>query len=435
MKKYFLHFFVLLVSSGLYAQSTVETHTFYSLALGVEKSYLIYLPDGYGSDTTERYPSIYFLRLHEAEWFNPQFRTDGKTLKNVADDLIADGIIGKMILVAPSTGGNSGGTPATEDLTDFGIVNMLRPDLADDEGIGTGKFEDYFFQDLIPHIDSIYRTIPEWCARGVDGFSLGGYASTLYAIKHPGVFSSVGSYDGTIMWYNLDYPYLPGPFDDYNYYYPPLIPRFALMFDMPYNTSYMLAHSATNLLLAADAVTLDSIREMAFHISAGSTNSNTNKLVNKQFIDSLAAKGIANTFSNYILAPNAIHTWAWADYYARLSLPMHWETFVSSGCEGVVSETNDLDRPSSSIELFQNFPNPVSSVTNIAFEIPERGVINIDIFDAFGKRIKRLLSEEFPAGKHEIQMEVTDIPDGVYYYQLENDAHIQTKKLIVLKNK
>ena len=145
MKKQILLFLLLSFTTILYSQSVVETHTFYSAALGVDKSYLIYLPDGYSSDTSH-YPSVYFLRLYETEWFNPQLRANGQTLKDVADSLIASGTIGKMILVAPSTGGNNPGA------TGWGIVNMLRPDLATDSGIGTGAFEDYFFQDLIPPV-------------------------------------------------------------------------------------------------------------------------------------------------------------------------------------------------------------------------------------------------------------------------------------------
>ena len=327
MKKQILLFLLLSFNTILHAQSVVQTDTFYSAALGVNKSYLIYLPDGYSSDTSH-YPSVYFLRLAETEWFDPQLRSNGKTLKDVADSLIASGTIGKMILVGPSTGGNAGG---------FGIVNMLRPDLATDSGIGTGAFEDYFFQDLIPQIDSAYRTVPNWCARGVDGFSLGGFASTLYSLKHPGVFSSVGGYDGTLMWYNLDYPLNPGPYDDDRWFSSGIAAAAVPMFGSPTDTAYMLAHSVTNILTQADSVTLDSIRQMSFHISCGSFNF-TNKQVNKQFVDSLTAKGIVNSFPNVVLQPGATHTYDRADQHASKTLPMHWSTFASFSCAALLRE-------------------------------------------------------------------------------------------------
>lgn len=429
MKKHSLLYLLLTVPTILDAQSVVETHTFFSSALGVEKTYLIYLPDGYSANTTAQYPVVYFLRLHENEWFNPQRRTDGKTLKHVADELIENGMMGKMILVAPSTGGNN----SNPSLTDFGIVNMLRPDLADDDGIGTGAFEDYLFQDLIPHIDSTFRTIPEWCARGVDGFSLGGFAATLYALRHPGVFSSVGSYEGTIMWYNFDYPATEGPLDDYNWYWPGAVNSIAPMFDLPFDTAYMRAHSATNILVEAAPVTLDSIRQISFHISAGAFNATSNLEVNEQFVDSLAAKGINNTFDNLILAPNATHNFDWADEHAKKSLVKHWETFTSFSCNMSTSTSDTYKIPQ--IKLLQNYPNPVSSFTTIAFETSEQCAINIDVFDSLGRKISTLLNGVFPLGRHQIQVDMSELPDGVYHYQLESNAQIQAKKLLVLRNK
>ena len=420
MKKQILLFLLLSFTTILHAQSVVETHTFFSTALGVNKSYLIYLPDGYSSDTSH-YPSVYFLRLHETEWFDPQLRSNGKTLKDVADSLIASGTIGKMILVGPSTGGNAGG---------WGIVNMLRPDLATDSGIGTGAFEDYFFQDLVPHIDSAYRTVPNWCARGVDGFSLGGFASTLYALKHPGVFSSVGGYDGTLMWYNLDYPLNPGPYDDDRWFSSSIAAAAVPMFGSPTDTAYMLAHSVTNILTRADSVTLDSIRQMSFHISCGSFNF-TNKQVNKQFVDSLTAKGIVNSFPNVVLQAGATHTYDRADQHASKTLPMHWATFASFSCASFTSGINDVTNTSQSITLFENYPNPASSITNISFEVPVQCKIKIDIYDSFGKKIRELVNGNFPSGKHQIQLNIAEFADGVYYYRLESATKILTKKLLV----
>lgn len=427
MKKHILQFLLLATSTVLNSQSVVETHTFFSSALGVEKSYLIYLPDGYGSDTSIRYPCVYFLRLHENEWFNPLWRADGKTLKNVADDLIASGEIGKMILIGPSTGGDD------PNFTDFCIINMLRPDLADDQGVGTGAFEDYFFQDLIPHIDSTYRTIPEWCARGVDGFSLGGFASTLFALKHPGVFSSVGSYDGTLMWYNLDNTFTPGPWDD-SWFYIADAMLAGPMFNSPLDTAYMLAHSAPNILVGADPAKLDSIQQISFHISTAASIDSSNRLVNEQFIDSLEAKGIINTFNNSVLAPNAVHTYDWADEHAKLTLPKHWETFSTFSCESL-TETDNPPKPSQSIVLHQNSPNPVSTSTLIAFETPESCRVSIDIFDSFGMRIRRLLSGDYSPGRYEFQVDMADLPNGLYLYRMESDKQIQTKKLLVLRSK
>ncbi len=254
---------ILTVIPLIYGQNTgtVEVHTFFSNALGITKNFYIYLPAGYDTSTAH-YPLVYFLRTHESEWFDPnEPGRNGKTLKDVADSLIGNGLIGKMIIVGPSTGGTNAWP---------GLVNMLRPDLAQDQGIGTGQFENYFIQDLIPYIDANFRTIPDREHRGIDGFSFGGYCSLVYSFKNPELFCSVGSYDSTMMWYNMDDPNIPGSDpDDPIWITPPfpwMEPGFASMFDSPRNILYMLQHNATNILAEANTAKLDSIRSIKFHI-------------------------------------------------------------------------------------------------------------------------------------------------------------------------
>lgn len=152
---------VALMFSAAAAQTggRIETHTFYSQTLEVTKNYIVYLPEGYDSSTA-RYPSVYFLRLQENEWFNNNLPgRNGTSLKHVLDTLITNGVIGKMIIVGPSTGSNNGLVS--------GAVNMLSPNLTTATGIGTGKFEDYLIRDLITHIDATYRTIPDPAHRGL----------------------------------------------------------------------------------------------------------------------------------------------------------------------------------------------------------------------------------------------------------------------------
>ena len=95
MKKHQLIYLLLLFSTTLSSQSRLDTVTFYSPSLEVEKSYLVYLPEGYDTNDSEYYPSVYFLLTREIQWFNPLLRSDGTTLKNVLDDLMENEQIGK----------------------------------------------------------------------------------------------------------------------------------------------------------------------------------------------------------------------------------------------------------------------------------------------------------------------------------------------------
>ena len=315
---------VLIFTTGLPAQpqGRVELHTFMSPALGISKSYNIYLPPGYDGSSS-RYPVVFFFRGHEREWFNPteDGSRNNRTLKSIADELIAAGLVGEMILVGPSTASDDNSIPGL-------CVNMLRPDLAPIAGIGSGQFEDYLVQDLIPVIDSTYRTIPDRLHRGVDGFSLGGITAITLGVRHPDMFSSVGSYDGTLMWYNLDDPGSPGPFDDGTWLGP-----FSLidpMFDLPRNIPYMLTYNASTILRDADSTDVAAFRAMRFLVQTTATDNGGNHSKNLQLVDILGEKGIPNDAANVVPRPNAIHNWYYADIHATESLIHHWRVFAQS---------------------------------------------------------------------------------------------------------
>jgi len=311
-------FLFLFICPDLFSQGTVETRSFFSSSLGIDKNYYVYLPANY-YQSTENYPVVYFFRNREHEWFNTSWRSNGRALKEVADDLIAAGLIGPMILVGPNSGSNRGASQY------YGCINMLRPDLSPVAGIGTGMFEDYIIDDLITHIDSTFRTVPDKGHRGIDGFSMGGYISTTIGLRNPTLFSSIGSYDGTLMYYNLDDPSTPDSIaDDYLWMYESIIDP---IFDMPRNIPYMLEHSATNILEDADSTQLNQIRSNRFHISHSYKDGTGNYLRNKQLVDKLYEKGIRNSWGNPILHYDAIHNYDFADVHATASLMKHWQTF------------------------------------------------------------------------------------------------------------
>lgn len=137
---------------------TVSVESLASDALGRDWTYSVYLPPGYhGSD--RRYPVIYLLHGSggdEASWRDGQDRLDS---------LIAVGAVPPSIAVAPATG------------TSWWVD-------------GASPFETAFFDDLVPHIDRCYQTIPSPQGRAVVGFSMGGYGALRYGLAHPEVFGA-----------------------------------------------------------------------------------------------------------------------------------------------------------------------------------------------------------------------------------------------------
>ena len=88
--------------------------------------------------------------------------------------------------------------------------------------------------------------------------------------------------------------------------------------------------------------------------------------------------------------------------------------------------------------LEQNFPNPFNPSTNIGYELPEDGLVNITIYNITGRHISTLVSSHQNAGYKSTQWNATNdsgepVGAGLYLYRIEADNFVQTKKMILLK--
>lgn len=318
--KNFLLALLFCAASAAAQDSRIELRSSPSAALGIIKSYNIYLPKDYDK-STERYPVIYLFRGHEREWANPteDGSRQGRTVKDDADACIASGTMGNVILVMP-------GMSSSDNAIATVGVNMLAADSipnANKGGIGTGRFEDYLVRDLIPYIDSAYRTLPSRHFRAVDGFSLGGQTSMMLAVKHPELFCSAGSFDGTLMWLDFRNPAAPGAINDLW----ATNSMFDALFNKPRDIPYMTQYNASNIVRDASVARAAALKQMQFLLRAtpGGNDDRTNGLLSL-----LAEKGIANGFAEVPLTPTAHHNWYYADLYVMQSFPKHWEKFQSS---------------------------------------------------------------------------------------------------------
>ncbi len=322
MKNVIVIFFgMLLLVRG---QSRIEKHVISSVILGIDKSFNIYLPDDYDT-ATDSMPVIYLFRGHEDEFLKPEWDNQGRTIKTIADQLYENKNLNKIIFVMP--GFSSETIPSQGPLEAEGVpINHIRPDLSKTiSGLGSGKMEDYFFEELVPYIENNFKVKRGNKYRALDGFSLGGYSSFLFAIKYPNFMVSAGGYDASLMWQDLNSPQVDGEFDDWLWFldYPGLHP----IFDWPRDTSYVLANSPIQLLLNAEDDELESIKKIIFlnHASYSlddATASNHSR--NKQFMDQLANIGINNAFDMIALQEDAIHDQTYAINHFLLSLPIHW---------------------------------------------------------------------------------------------------------------
>lgn len=79
------------------------------------------------------------------------------------------------------------------------------------------------------------------------------------------------------------------------------------------------------------------------------------------------------------------------------------------------------------------FPNPATDFTTIQFKINNTNLVDITLKDSQGHTLKTLLHEERPEGSHIIKINVSDLPTGIYFYQLKTGFFKETRKLIVTR--
>ncbi|MBD3257470.1 T9SS type A sorting domain-containing protein, partial [candidate division GN15 bacterium] len=90
------------------------------------------------------------------------------------------------------------------------------------------------------------------------------------------------------------------------------------------------------------------------------------------------------------------------------------------------------------ITLRQNYPNPFNPTTTIAFSLPVRANVVVDIFNIAGRRVKTILQCDLPAGDHAVSWDGTSangapVASGVYLYRLQAGELTVSKKMLLLK--
>jgi len=167
---------IVLLPLSIYSQVSrgfvQEGLTIQSKILNKEVRYTIYLPFDY--ETSQRYyPVVYLLHGYtdnDIAWL--QFGEANM----IVDDAIAQREIPSMILAMPDAG-------------DSWYINNY------DNSV---RYEDFFIEEFIPHIEKSYRIRSEKRYRGIAGLSMGGYGTLLYSLKHPDYFAACAAFSAAL---------------------------------------------------------------------------------------------------------------------------------------------------------------------------------------------------------------------------------------------
>ena len=271
-RKYFLMLIACIYMLNANAQGKVLTKQIIkSTILHKEVHYTIYLPEGYEKNE-RKYPVTYLLHGHgDADDGWVQYGE----INRLADAAIKKGTLPPMIIVTPDG---------------FKSFYMNAAD-------GSLNYEDFFIQELIPHIEKTYKAKTEKRFRGIAGLSMGGYGSLLYALKYPQLFVAAAPLSAAI-WTNQDFENMSESM--YGSYFAEVIGKNLKGKDRLTPTWY-----ANSIFSIIDKKTTQELSAVKYWIDCGDDDFLT--IGNTQLHISLTNKKVAHEFR----MKDGIHSWTY----------------------------------------------------------------------------------------------------------------------------
>ncbi len=320
-----------------------EIQSVHSNIRGMTYSVQVYLPYVYDGSTA-RYPTAYFQD-------GSDYVTFGNAI-NVLDNLIA------YSKIRPTIGVFVTPTNRNEEYA-FTLRN---------------QYQQFFVTELVPFIDSVYRTITAPSERAVIGDSYGGNISALISYNHPEVFGICGLQSGAFQ---------PNGNEAYN-----------LIVNGP-------------------------VKPIKYHSIWGTYSDVAYNM--GPFRDAMIARGYFFRWEER----HEGHSWGqW-----RATIDTILQTFFPRST-GVIADRQVLP---TEFMLAQNYPNPFNPSTTIKFELPRASLVSLTVYDILGRQVSVLVNERREAGVHEVKFDGSNLASGVYLCRLTAGEFIQTRKLILVR--
>lgn len=152
----------------------VQQILFHSPSTGVERRAFVYTPPTYGQNPKQKFPVLYL----QHGWGEDETAWSNQGHANlIMDNLIAEGKIAPFIIVMT-----------------YGMTNDIK--FGHIHEFTAKEFETVLVDELIPYIDSHFKTIADRKHRAMAGLSMGGVETHLITLRRPEVFGYFGILSG-----------------------------------------------------------------------------------------------------------------------------------------------------------------------------------------------------------------------------------------------
>jgi enterochelin esterase-like enzyme len=267
----------------LSGRSRMVNESVSSKILGQTIAVNVYLPDGFDASKGP-YPVLYLL--HGLTDDHKAWQERGG-LQTVLDELVGTGEAVPMVVVMPRAG-----DPDTHRYQNgyFNVRNW--------------SYEDFFFGELIPALESRYHCGGAKARRAVSGLSMGGGASVVYCQRHPDMFSSCYAMSP---WLDNKNNEVGMPTDKEDRLY--------------LTGASVREHSAVDFMDRADKDALDALRSVKWFLDCGDDDYLLH--LSMDLYAKMRQKGVKCEFR----VRNGSHSWEYWHTALRLSLPFASRNF------------------------------------------------------------------------------------------------------------
>jgi hypothetical protein len=84
-------------------------------------------------------------------------------------------------------------------------------------------------------------------------------------------------------------------------------------------------------------------------------------------------------------------------------------------------------------QLWPNSPNPFNPGTTIRFDTPYAGRVKLAVYTLRGELVQTLVDGEMAGGAHAVRFDGRNLASGVYFYRMETDTYVMTRKMLLQK--
>lgn len=113
--------------------------------------------------------------------------------------------------------------------------------------------------------------------------------------------------------------------------------------------------------------------------------------------------------------------------------PQEWTYTWIGDTNKVATAIGDVAKIANRFELKQNYPNPFNPTTTIEYSLAYATKAKVTVFNMLGQELKVLADGKHTAGTHMVSFDATQYASGVYFYQIETDNFVQTRKMLLVK--